>query len=180
MKKYTPLLLIVLSIAVFFGFIDPQYAEIQKLRAEESEYVSALEKAENLNELMDDLSKKYESFSKTDLEKLNTILPQEVDQFRLLNDLDYVAKRNGISVSNIDISGKTGGASNNSRASEGGDAYNILKIGFAFEATYETAKIFLKDLEKSLQIIDVVSIGLSPQEGGLYNFSVSFSTYSLK
>ena len=37
MKSYSPLLLIIVSIGIFFFFIDPQYKEVKTLRQTQNE-----------------------------------------------------------------------------------------------------------------------------------------------
>ena len=180
MKKYAPIILVLLAVAVFFGFIDPQYERVQTLRAEEGEYQSALEKAENVSQLQEELNAQYEAFSTDDLRKLSTILPQEVDRFRLLNDIDYLARRSGIALSSVGIAGERDQNANEVSSSEASRAHTSLTGSITFETTYENFKSFLRVLEKNLQVIDVTTIAISPGEGRDYSFNLGFSTYSLK
>ncbi len=180
MKQYEPLLLIVLAIALFFGYIDPQYDTVQRLRAEEGEYISALDKAADLDVVRAELLEKRDAFTEDELHELRVLLPQEIDRFRLLNMLDFFARQQGVRLATLSVAGERDQNANSAQASEDSKIYTSFQGSFTFESSYEGFKKFLAALEQSLKVIDVTQVSVSPAEGGSYSFDISFSTYSLK
>src|SRR4051812_6883066 len=102
-SNVTPFLLILLSAGLFYVYINPQYAEINQLNAKEAEYVSALDKVQQIQQIRTDLLTKYNNFSPDNLHKLETLLPDNVDSVRLALDLSTAAKKYNISIKNIRV-----------------------------------------------------------------------------
>ncbi len=64
----------------------------------------------------------------------------------------------------------------------------VYNIKFGFTSSYEKSVAFLKDLEKSLRIIDITNFDITPKVTGTakegktlqYNVTVGAKTYGLK
>jgi len=119
-----------------------------------------------------------------DIERLHKLLPDHVDNVRLILDLDTLASKHGLALQNVAISGaetKEPGAEEviGPVTSEHGE----ITIGFATTGTYERFVTFLTDLEKSLRIVDVIELKISPASTlgePTYNFNITLRTYWLK
>jgi len=128
------------------------------------------------------------SFSPIDLERLERLLPPTFDELRFVNSMQGVAARNSVSIQNINIDTKLadlGGVTQQGAGATSAEKYLIHEFSISVSATYEVFMRFLKDLERSLQFIDITSINLgqgSAQQGsnGSYLYQVEFRTYSLK
>lgn len=177
MKTFTPIILIVVAVALFFWQIQPLYTNINELRAQSAEYDNALQTADELESLRAELADKLASFPQTDLQRLETFLPNHVDNVRTILDVSAIADKYDISIQNIktaEVSAGTGGV--------GARAYNIASLGFSFDASYSAAANFLRDLETSLRLVDVQSLDMKVSTdksapSRTYEFTVTLYTY---
>lgn len=171
-----PLLFIVVSIGLFFGYVDATYEHIKVLRVQNDEFTLALEQARELEEIQNQLRGKYNTFSSEDLTRLKKLLPDNVDNVRLILDIDHVAEAHDVRVSSLKLEeGKTGVA-----VGAQGKPYESATMSFSVSASYEVFLEFLKDLEASLRIIDPVRVSFTASEVNLYTYAVSIHTYWLK
>lgn len=179
MNLLTPLLFLVISGVLVWGFIDPTYERIKDLRANESEFNQALNRSRELQEVRDQLLARYNAFPQSELVRLEKLVPDHIDNVRLILDLDAMASKYGMRVRNVTIE------SDNARSDRGavGDdekPYESVILSFSVSGTYDTFRLFLSDLERSLRLADVVALSFSANESGLYTYTVSIKTYWLK
>lgn len=185
MKSFTPLILIAVSIALFFMATDPIYKQVQDLQAQKSEYDDVLTKSQELLAKRSDLQKKYTAFSPSDVERLRKLIPDAVDNVRLIIDMDEIAKRYGLTLKGVnldDSKGKNGASDPVTTITAGEPKYGTIGMGFSVSANYDTFLSFLRDLEQSLRLVDVTSVGLHAGSSATstYSFDVSLKTYWLK
>ena len=83
-KLTTPVLLIILSIGLFFMYVDPTYNNVQEIIQEQERFDEALDKSKELQMIRDELLAKYNTFSTSDLNRLSKLLPDNVDNVRLV------------------------------------------------------------------------------------------------
>jgi Tfp pilus assembly protein PilO len=184
MKSLTPIIFIIISVIIFFTITDPVYKEVNKLKIKYAQYQDVLVKSEELLAQRKALQDKYNSFAETDLTRLKKLLPDTVDNVRLIIDIDEIAKRYGLTINNVRLDDskatKTGVNDATATITAGGGMYGTIPMGFSVNADYDTFLSFLSDLEGSLRIVDVTNIGLKPGANGIYSFNVSLKTYWLK
>ena len=182
MKSLMPLLLIVLSIGLFYTFISPHYENVQMLSTQANQYEDALKKSEELRVVRDNLLTEYNSLPRADIDRLMRIVPDSLDGVKLVADIDAVAGRHGITVSEVKISEDT--SSNPQGIVDVADAkpYLSTSIAFKFTSTYSNLTKFLGDLEKSLQVVDVKSLSFTSgkSKNDLYTYDIAIQTYNLK
>lgn len=175
MKNITPLILIIVSVGLFFTYIDPQYKRLQTVKAEHAQYKSALTNSKEIISNRNALAEKYDSFSTADIEKLEKMIPDKVDNVRLVMDIAGIAAQSGITISKINV------VENQTLPEEGVEQkLNTISLGFSFTADYTNMKEFMQNLEKSLRIVDVESIVLKTDEKGLNTYEVVLKTYWVK
>jgi hypothetical protein len=198
MKLFLPTLLIILAGVIFFWYIDPTYASITALRAQESQYDEALSKARDLQAIRDQLLARYNTFSQTDLERLQKLLPDHIDNVRLILDLDSMASKYGMRVRDVSIDttgsgvtatkvvaaagGSVGGSAAAPASQQLGPSsqpYESVILSFSVSGTYDTFRQYLSDLEKSLRLSDVIGVSFVPTDAGIYDFTVHLKTYWL-
>ena len=178
MKTLLPILFVVIAGGIFFGFIDPTYNRVRELRAEEFEFDQALNRSKELQQVRDELLSRYNTFAQDDLDRLEKLLPDNVDNVRLILDFDALASQYGMRLRNVSIE------SNEERAERGQPAngtqeFNSLLLSFSVTGDYDTFRAFLADLENSLRLVDVRNLSFSATDTGVYDFSVSLETYWL-
>lgn len=183
MKKYLPLILILGALAIFFLFIDPQYEEVQKLNRQKKDNDTMLQLAQDLQRQRDLLQGSYNSIGIDERRELEKLLPDTVDNVRLVLDINNIAEQYGISIQNIDISkdnptedGKSKVASSVERATDIG----TIRLGFTITSTYEVFINFMKDLEETLRVVDIRSLSIRPGQGPFMNYEIVIDTYWLR
>lgn len=180
MKRYIPLFLIILSLAIGYYYVLPQYDKIQEQKAESLQYDKYIAKAADLKKLRTELSIKLMAFSQSDIDKLNKMVPDKVDYARLILDLSSVASKYAIEMKDIKTTDVPVDDKTDTKTAS--KSYKISTISFSFQTSYEVAILFSKDLEQSLRLVDVVSISLQPtvSKFPIYNYIMTLQTYWLK
>lgn len=164
-------------------YVDPTYKTIQETLKEEEEFNHALDKSKELQEVRDKLLSKYNTLSEEELNRLSKLLPDHVDNVRLILDIDRMASAYGMRIKNVVIGNKE----ENGKLAIGPDtiAYQSVLLSFSIASSYDTLKDFIRDLEKSLRIVDITDISLASsksilEENDLYEYNISLKTYWLK
>jgi Tfp pilus assembly protein PilO len=176
MSNILSIVLLLASIGLFFGYIDPAYGKIRESRVEKLEYDQALTNSEDLRAERDKLLKKYNAMPASEVDRLGKLLPDNIDNVRLVIDIDEMAKTYGMRIRNF----KTETVQKTDAIGADPSVYGTLKLSFSTTASYATFLGFLHDLERSLRLIDVTSVSFVPTDAGLYDFSVTVKTYWLK
>jgi len=177
MKMLFPILAVLVAVGLFFGFIDPQYQKLKILRAQEARYDQALEKSKELRAIRDRLQETNKAISPADRDRLIKLLPDTVDNVRLAMDLDTMATRYGMRISNVAI---VKGVDQTDAIGVSTQAYDSVVVNFAVTSTYANFLKFLADLESSLRLVDIIGVTFSAVKGDLYEFNISARTFWLK
>lgn len=195
-----PIVLIGIAISVFFVFTDPIFNEISTLRAEVASYNDALDNAKALENERDKLTAKYNAINPENLVKIKKLLPENVDNIRLILEIERIAMPYGMalrdvkySVAEDDTTGDNTLPRNRTVQTTPGD-YGIFDLEFSTSGTYNNFINFTKDLENNLRIVDMSSITFSsdniitPGSGtisksssaSVYKYNFKIKTYWLK
>lgn len=182
MQFITPIFLIIVSIAVFFGFVDPRYKEISESKKLEAQYEEALSKSRELQEIKANLLSEYNAFRPEDVAKLEKMLPDNIDNVRLIIEIDNVAKKYGLSVKNLIVRDDVALTTGTSKKQIGPDTrdYSSVTLEFSVGTSYNTFLRFLRDLEQSLRLVDVVSVNFRAEGSDFDDYRVAIRTYWLK
>src|SRR5579864_4953511 len=98
MKPFLPILLIVISIGIFYLYINPNYTNIRTLLSQRSDYQTALANIEQVKQLRDSLETQYGNISPDDINRLNKVIPQNLNVVKLTADLDSMASKRAMSL----------------------------------------------------------------------------------
>lgn len=187
--------LILASLGIFFGYIHPAYGganegadirakSVKELKEEQARYVDALAKASDIEERLSGLLAVYNKIPADDREKLEKLLPDHIDSVRLIIDVNNIASQHGLTLRNITLTEEPGRAP---QGSVGPSEKKFSKVGlrFAVSGSYESFRSFLEDLERSLRLVDVETLGFTAKEDPVtgasdYDFSVVIATYKLE
>jgi len=179
MKLFLPILFLILSAALFFWYIDPTYARVKDLLAAQAELDQALTRSRELQDVRDQLLSRYNTFPQEGLADLEKLVPDHVDNVRLILDLDSMASKYGMRVRNVNTESDT-------RRQEAGELgpddlpYESVILSFTVTGPYPTFRQFLTDLERSLRLVDVVGLQFGASDNGIYDFTLRVKTYWLK
>lgn len=182
MKKYSIIIYLILAVGIFFVIIDPQYKEVQTLLKVKSENDGLLVKATHLTKKREELMGKYNSISAKNKADLRKILPETVDNVRLVRDINNIAKDSAIVIRGIAISGDISNQEEDSRVVDNsGKNYGVIQLSFSFSADYASMKRFLKELENSLRLVDIRTLSVTAsQVDDVYSYSLTLDTYWLR
>jgi len=120
------------------------------------------------------------------------MLPDNVDNVRLVLDMDGIASRYGIRIQNVAIEEQNAKGDGSGTVLNGGAStgrpYQDLTLRFEVVSTYDQFVLLLRDLESSLRIVDLVTLSVNSRSGSvvtgdtsepLYTFGISLRTYWL-
>lgn len=190
-----PIIIIGIAVVGFFTFTKPIYEDIPTLSAEVNSYDEALNNSKALENERDKLTSKYNSINKEDLDKLQKLLPDNIDNIRLILELEKVASPYGMVLKDVkynadesEVTPKVAGGATPGGASRGAAQkdYKVLTMEFSVSGTYNNFLNFTRDLESNLRIIDISSVVFSSEvdsktnPAGFYKYNFTIKTYWLK
>lgn len=208
MKLIIATVAVVISGIMFFWYTKPSYDSSLSLRASIAQNNAALDKTAELQKLRQTLLSRFNTFDPGDLDKLQKLLPDHVDNVRLILDLDNLAEDGGLALQNVDVSSAQKQTAKSQTAlgaiGASNQKYDSLTLTFSTIASYPDFIEFLTNLESSLRIVDLVSLTINPSGSGaavasatnafpagprnqaatraepLYTFNMTLRTYWLK
>lgn len=174
MKNILSLIFIALAVGTYYVYISPEYQKIKTLRVEESQYLEAQANAQELTRVYDRLATEYNSLDQADIDRLNTFLPDTFDSTRFAVDIDALASRYSIRLNEVQTA-----QTNTQVSSKESLPVKVNTVTIRFKASYQSAVQFIKDVERSLNLIDITRVSFFADDKGVYDFTVSLQTYSL-
>jgi hypothetical protein len=167
------------------------------VKAVNDSYTSAIDNAQKLISMRDQVLKSYNNISADDRDRIDKMIPNTVDNIRLIIDLSGVANKHNLPLKNIAAendadSGSPSAlspapSSSSSGGSIGGSALSIntpslgtVTVSFSVSAPYQQFISFMQDLEASLRVMDMTHLTVSANDTGTYDFSVQLTTYWLR
>lgn len=168
-------------------FTNPLYKDISNLRAEVVSYNEALDNSKALEAERDKLTQKYNSIDPVNLEKLQKLLPDSVDNIKLILEIEKLASPYGMVLKDVkydvlkkneEKTGSTTTAPSAGPATEAvsvagntlpaGDNknYGAWDLEFSVQGNYYNFLNFLRNLESNLRIVDIASVDFSSDTGG--------------
>lgn len=191
MSNIISVILILVSVGLFFGYINPTYQgatgstvlagkSVKELQVERERYTDALTKAREIELARTGLLEKYNAIAPEDKEKLQKLLPDHVDSVRLILDINTIAAQYGMTLKNITLTD----AGEKSGKDEGLGPRDIrevpIEFKFSVSGTYDTLRSFLSDVERSLRLIDLRSLSFVASQSGPYEYTMTIVTYRLQ
>lgn len=188
-----PIILIGISIVVFFTFTSPLYSEISLQRTEVTAYDEALNNSKTLENERDKLTAKYNAINPDNLIKLQKLLPGSIDNIRLVLEIEQIALPYGMALKNVKYNTTSALSPTTTTPGElaqlANKNYGVWDLEFSTTGTYNNFLNFTRDLENNLRIVDIVSIDFSSATGGVagsadssaaYTYNFKIKTYWLK
>ena len=171
MKFIMPIILIGISVTLFFSYTNPIYSEISGLRAQVTSYNEALSNSQKLESERDKLTTIYNGIDPNNLAKLQKMLPDNVDNIRLILEIEKIAAPYGMVLSNVKYDAtNTSTPASPAGTVQGGGAtattgtsqdYGIFNLEFSTSGSYNNFISLTKDLESNLRMVDISSISFS-------------------
>lgn len=196
-----PIILIGISGSFFFVFTNPIYNDLSALNLDVASYNNALDNSKMLENERDKLTAKYNAISPDNLIKLQKLLPDNVDNVRLILEIGQMALPYGMVLKDVKYNATTTKTAEVTLAKgtviQGGSVaktpkdYGIFDLEFSTSGTYDNFINFTKDLESNLRIVNISSITFSSDTGSIdskpktnsseiYKYNFKIKTYWLK
>lgn len=199
-----PILLVGIAITGFFTYTKPFYKDVLVKREEIVAYNEALDNSKTLEAGRDTLVKKKNDFDLVNVEKLQKLLPDNIDNVRLIIEISNIASPYGMVLKDVRYDAtkkevtpqdstattkKIGTSSNTNTSNVSNKDYGIWNLEFSTQGTYDNFLSFTKDLENNLRIVDISSVqfsssstggGANPSSNESYKYSFKIKTYWLK
>ncbi len=167
---------------LFYIHLDPRYQEVKALMDQKSQYEQALVKASELSVAGQALLTKYNSIPQENIAKLEQLVPDKLNTVKLVTDIDGIGGRHGITIRSVDVIEEKADQAQQI-TEEQPKPFRTTTISFTFSAKYEDLVAFLRDLEKSLQVIDVKTVMFRADtqgSGDVHEYNMSVDAYWLK
>ena len=177
MRYLITIVLVGVSAGLFFLFIDPMYQEVQLLKQQTAVLNETFSNSKRIQTVRDTLFAKFNIIPAEDLARLEKILPKNVDNVKLILELDRIASERGLDIKKIDVrdtSGEDGGLGPSGRE------YGTLDIGLTLTGSYQAFVGFLKDFEQSLRLVDVTALNFRAAGFDFDQYNVTIRTYWLR
>lgn len=182
MKSLLSILVIVVSVGVYFVYIKPLTVEVKVQMAQKAEIDRVLNRVKEIKEKRDAVFLDYNSISLEEIEKLNKILPETINSVVILNDLSTLAAQYGLTIKDYKVDNFT---IENNAVSEGEtvEPYKETKLTLKLIGSYNQFVTFISKVESSLRLMDIVHLGIKQGGGGpanLLEYTLEVNVYSLK
>lgn len=178
MSNLTSIILIVASLGLFFGYIDPTYSKVkQEIGESKGEYEQALKNSMNVQDERNRLMTKYRTVNEENEAKLAKMLPDNIDNVRLIIELDRLASVHSMRIRDF----RTDTGEKSDTIGQGVATYGTLTVTFSTTATYGTFLAFLRDLERNRRILDITTVSFASSDtNDVYDYNITLKTYWLK
>jgi hypothetical protein len=200
MSRILPLLSIVIAIGLFFGYINPtRTGSIASTKAQIDSYESALDAAERFKQKESELIVARANIPSDGLARLESFLPDGVDNVQVILDLNALAARSGIRLSDFEATQNTteGGVGNTAGTPiatgaaapglggsdislTGSEPVESLDITLSATGSYASFRAFLEGIEQSLRLLDVINVTVTDSETGVYTYEMTIRLYWLR
>lgn len=163
-------------------FLNPNYAQIKLLTNKITSYNTALTNSKSLENERDKLATKYNSIDTENLKKLSVMLPDNVDNIRLILEIEKIAAPYGMVLKDVKYSAVVEPVVTTkvklAKTAVVKKDYGDWDLEFSTSGTYTNFIKLLKDLEHNLRIVDIASIDFSSDVSTAPNTGASLSTSS--
>jgi len=191
MNFIVPIILIISSLAVFFGYVDPNYkggvdqaggdyskADVAFLKGELAKYEDILNSSTQIVSKRSSLVEKKNVISNDNQTKLERLLPSNIDNIRLIIEITQIAAGRNLVAKNISVGDMTQNTSGS--IGQNSTPYGTLSLKFTVNSSYSNFLNLLQDLQSNLRLLDIKNISFTATDSGFYDFNVTLNTYWLK
>jgi hypothetical protein len=182
---------LIASIGIFIVYVNPTYTkQVIPLQAQIKQLNSTIAAAEEFNKKEAQIATERNALPADSIARLQSYLPDSVDNVQLVLDLNTLAARSGLTLSDLDIAAGTG--TEQVAPAAGADASGALplqsvsskisdslQISFKAKGPYAGFRTFLMTLEESLRPMDLTHIEIKTDPLLPDTFSLTFTIYWL-
>ena len=187
--RVLPIFALIVAIGIFFAYVNPTWSgSIASTKAAIAADDQALDAARTYISQPAQLTEEKSSIDQASLARLSIFLPDAVDNVGLILDLNTLAARSGVSLSNIDVikggkSGTRGSATTDEIGSlpvSGISPVDSVDLSLSAVGTYSAFQAFMAGIEKSLRLLDVQDLVVKGSDTGVYTYQMHIRFYWLR
>lgn len=181
-KKFILPLAVLISFSLIIWLVRPVYYQVKALKGEFKTKTGTLFIREKVTGDLEKIKETFEDLEE-ELNKVTYALPSEPETAELLIQLEALANENGLllkAISFQEVSEEISEEVTDKPAKVSDEIPKSVLVNLQLTGTYEAFKNFLEALEKSLRIMDVLSIRFEPlseELSNLYSFTLEIKAY---
>jgi Tfp pilus assembly protein PilO len=193
-----PVLLLILSFGSYFLYTKPIYSEAKDIKTEVTKLKDADAKLTVAISKKDKLATTYNSLDTSLIDRLTKLMPDNLDNIKLIIDVDRAAKQYGMILNAVKfdvdqqakqealattgrITADSAVVRDNKAALELKKDYNNFSLTMTTTGTFANFTKLVSDMEKNLRIIDITSVTFDAQDlKDVYKFEIKAKIYWLK
>ena len=186
MTRILPIFAVILAVALFFGYISPTYNnQIVPENQQIQSYNSALAAATAFTQKENDLVAKKNAIPQSQIDRLTTYMPDGVDNVQLILDLNSLASRSGLTLSNFKVADNATSSPDSTDATsasgiQSSSLTDSLDLSVSASGTYSAFQTFLAAAEQSLRPLDITQLTIKSSGTGVYAYTITFRIYWLQ
>ena len=151
---------------------------VLNLQKENVDYEKALNNTTAIREKRNALTAEKGRIDLDSLSRLEKLLPDNVDNIKLVIDMNQIAQNHALVLKNIKLDTDT--KSDSDKLGVDNNKYGTVGLSFSVNSSYDNFQNFLTDLERSLRLVEITELSVMGNDTGIYDFSVGLKTYWLK
>jgi len=185
-SRILPSLALLLTLGIIFGYVGPTWSgSIAETKSAIALDDQALTAASEYATQQNSLASARSAIDPADLDRLSTFLPDSVDNVGLILDLNALAARSGLSLSNIDVISNDSDSSSSATAQgalpvEGQNPVGSINLSLTAVGTFNALQTFLAGVERSARLLDVQDIVVKGSNTGVYTYQMALRLYWLR
>ncbi len=180
--RLIPTIAVVVAVGIFFGYVAPTWSgSIARASATIAADNKALAAATTYATQQNELATARNAINPNDIARLTALLPDAVDNVGLILDLNALAARSGITLSNVDVltSAVTKAGSTNA-AARAANPVGSVDLSLSAVGTYRALQSFLVGVERSQRLLDVKDLVVKGSDTGVYTHQMKITLYWLR
>lgn len=162
---------------IFFAESKNYFPEIKSLKKQVSSYNETINTAQKVRSSIDKTLGEYNVISQENVDKINKMIPSGAESMKLVVQVDDMVRKNGLSLASIGFKDVINKESVSDIAQNGDKIAEPVSFSISARGSYESFYYFIKKLEKSLRLIDIGSVKISPADQGNHSFSIEAVSY---
>lgn len=185
-SRILPMIAFTVALGIFFAYVNPTWTgSIAEAREKITAADQALLAAKRYTAQQNQLAAARDAIDAANLAALTTFLPDSVDNVGLILDLNALAARSGLSISNIDVITSATGANAESAntgalPTVGLTPVNSVDLTLSAAGTFSALQTFITGVEKSARLLDIHDVVVRGSETGVYTYQMKVRLYWLR
>lgn len=184
-ERILPLVALLAAAGIFFFYVNPTWSgPIAETKAAIDFDDRALAAAEDYAKQQNTLASARNAIDPENLDRLTRFLPDSVDNIGIIIDLNALAARSGLSLTNIDVAAdvSSGEAMSPQSALPSSRVSPIGSVDLTVAAvgTYESLQSFLIGVERSARLLNIQDLLVKGSETGVYNYQMKLRLFWLR